>query len=104
MRNLEERKNHFFWRYLKLPEGREIFALEQGEGYKYLGVLEAGDVFQEEMKAKLTKEYFQRIWSILKSKLNGGNVVAAINDRAVPFLRWKLLTGGQESCSQIMAL
>lgn len=46
---------------MKLPEGREISALEQGEGYKYLGVLEAGDVFQEEMKAKLIKEYFQRI-------------------------------------------
>ena len=35
--------------------------MEQGEGYKYLGTLEAGDVFQEEMKAKLTEEYFQRI-------------------------------------------
>lgn len=33
---------------IKLPaEGREISALQQEEGYKYLGVLEASDVLQE---------------------------------------------------------
>jgi len=30
---------------IKLSEGREISALEQGEGFQYLSVLEAGDVF-----------------------------------------------------------
>ena len=30
---------------MKLSEGREISALEQGEGFKYLSVLEAGDLF-----------------------------------------------------------
>ena len=39
------------------------------------------------MKAKPTKKYFHRIRSILKSKLNGSNFVAAINERAVSLLR-----------------
>ena len=51
-------------------------------------MLEAGDVLQKEIQAKITKEYFHRIRSILKSKLNGGNVVAAINERAVPLLTY----------------
>ncbi|CAH3030355.1 unnamed protein product [Porites evermanni] len=70
---------------IKLPaEGREISALQQEEGYKYLGVLEASDVLQE---LKLTKEYFHRIRSILKSRLNRGYVVAAINESTVSHLR-----------------
>ena len=51
-----------------------------------LGVLDAGDVSQEEMKAKRAKEFFHRIRSILKSKLNGANVLVAINERAVSLL------------------
>ena len=30
---------------MKLSEGREISALEQGKGFKYLSVSEAGDLF-----------------------------------------------------------
>lgn len=74
---------------IKLPaEGREISALKQEEGYKYLGVLEASDVLQEELKIKLTKEYFHGIRSILKSRLNRGCVVAAINESTVSHLRY----------------
>ena len=57
-----------FFDGIKLPESREIPAVEQVEGYKYLGVPEAGDVLREGMKAKLTKECFHRIRSIAKSK------------------------------------
>ena len=60
--------------------------MEQRERYKVLGVLDAGYVSQEEMKAKRTKEFFHRIPSILKSKLNGANVLVAINERAVSLL------------------
>ena len=74
---------------IKLPaEGRDISALKQEEGYKYLGVLEASDVLQEELKIKLTKEYFHGIRSILKSRLNRGYVVAAINESTVSHLRY----------------
>lgn len=62
---------------IDLPtEEGEISALEQGEGFKCLGVL-------EELKTKLTKEYFHRIRLILKSRLNRGYVVAGINESAV---------------------
>ena len=35
------------------------------------------------MKDGVKKEYFRRVRKILKSKLNGGNVIKAINSRAV---------------------
>ena len=40
--------------------------------YKYLGVLEAGEVKQEQMKNILKREYKRRIRKVLQSKLNGG--------------------------------
>ena len=59
MRNLEEWKKLPFLTVLSyVPEGREISALEQGESYKYLCLLEAGGVLQEEKKAKLTRNIF----------------------------------------------
>ena len=73
---------------INLPaEEGEISTLEQGEGFKYLGVL-------EELKTKLTKEYFHRTRLILKSRLNRGYVVAAINESAVSHLRYS--AGGVE--------
>ena len=58
------------------------------EGYKYLGILEIDNVKHEEMKEKLKKEYIRRVRSILKSKLNGGNIIQAINARAVSIIRY----------------
>ena len=49
------------------------------EGYKYLGILEMDDICQEKMKEKVQKEYYKRVRTVLKSKLNGGNVINAIN-------------------------
>ena len=40
------------------------------------------------MKEEISKEYLRRIRKILKSKLNGGNVVSAINARAVSIIRY----------------
>ena len=49
------------------------------EGYKYLGILETDDNFQKKVKEKMQKEYYKRVRTVLKSKLNGGNVINAIN-------------------------
>ena len=49
------------------------------DGYKYLGVLEVDDRKHTEMKGKVQKEYFRRVRKIRKSKLNGGNIIKAIN-------------------------
>ena len=41
-----------------------------------------------EMKELVRKEYFRRVKKILKSKLNGGNTIKAINSRAVSIIRY----------------
>ena len=58
------------------------------EGYKYLGVLESDNVKSLEMKSMLKAEYFRRTLKILKSSLNGGNIILAINSRAVSVIRY----------------
>ena len=50
---------------INLPDGREIKSLEKGESYKYLGVLKSDVVQWEEIKKKLTKEYFRRVRKLL---------------------------------------
>ena len=49
------------------------------EGYKYLGIIKRDDICQKKMKEKVQKEYYKRVMAVLTSKLNGGNVVNAIN-------------------------
>ena len=56
---------------------------EDEEGHKYIGILERDDICQEKMKEKVQKEYYKRVSAVLKSKLNGGNVINAINIRAI---------------------
>ena len=41
-----------------------------------------------DMKENVTKEYYRRVRKILKSKLNGANVINAINTRAVAIIRY----------------
>ena len=47
-------------------------------GYKYLGVLEADQIKHEEMKDEIQTEYFRRVKRLVRSKLNGGNIITAI--------------------------
>ena len=58
------------------------------EGYKYLEILERADICQEKMKEKAQKEHHKRVKAVLKSKLNGGNVINAINTWAVATVRY----------------
>ena len=55
--------------------GKIIKLLQEGENFKYLGILEADRFLGEEMKLKVSKEYFRRLKKVLKSDLNGGNLV-----------------------------
>ena len=52
-------------------------------------MLEADDIKHGEKKEKIQKEYFRRLKTILKSKLNGGNTIKAINTRAVSIVRYR---------------
>ena len=67
-----------------MPDGKMMKNIEEG-GYKYLEILEADD---EEMKGQIKKEYIIGERNILKSKLNGGNIILAINSWAVSTVRY----------------
>ena len=43
------------------------------------------------MKLNVSKEYVRRIRKVLKSKLNGGNLVRGVNTWAVYLLRYSLV-------------
>ena len=53
------------------------------ETYKYLGILEADTIKQEEMKEKIQKEYFKRTRMLLEAKLCRRKLIKGINTRAV---------------------
>ena len=57
------------WKVERYPS---VKGLEEGDGYKYLGILEADDLKHAHMKEAISKEYLRRIRKILKSNLNGG--------------------------------
>ena len=71
---------------ISMLDGKMMKNIEEG-GYKYLGILEADGVKHEEMKDQIKKEYIRRVRIILKSKLNGGNMILAINLRAFLVVR-----------------
>ena len=73
---------------IELPDGKVIKSPQKGESYKYLGILKAEKVVGEEMKLKVSKEYFRRLKKVLKSKLKGENLVQGVNTWAVSFLRY----------------
>ena len=50
--------------------------------------MKKSDICQEQMKRSVKTEYFKRVRSALKSKLNAGNVFEAINIWAVPTARY----------------
>ena len=63
---------------IQLPNGKVIKS-QEGESYKYLGILEADTFFEEKMKLNVSKEYIRRLRKVLKSKLNDGNLVCGVN-------------------------
>ena len=65
-----------------------VKSLQEGESYKYLGILEAYKFLEEKIKLNVSKEYIRRIRKVLKSKLNSGNLVRGVNTRAVSQLRY----------------
>ena len=75
---------------ISVADGQVMNDLRDGS-YKYLGVLEADRIKSDEMKKKVTTEYIVRVKKVLKSRLNGGNIIKAINTWAVALIKY---TGG----------
>ena len=73
---------------IELPDGKVIKSLQEGESYKYLGILEADKFLEEKMKLNVSKEHIRRLRKVLKSTLNGDNLVHGVNTWAVSLLRY----------------
>ena len=73
---------------IELPDSKVIKSIQEGASYKYLGILEADKFLEEKMKLTVLKEYIRRFRKVLKSKLNGGNLVRGVNAWAVSLLRY----------------
>ena len=71
---------------ISMPDGNMMKKIEEG-GYKYPGILEAEGVKHEGMKDQIKKEYIRRVKNILQSKLNGEDIILAINSRTVSIVR-----------------
>ena len=72
---------------INLPNNN-IRGLSMEENYKYLGILQVDDIKHVQVKKKAASEYTKRVRKVLKSKLNGGNSIRAINSWAVPVIRY----------------
>ena len=73
---------------IELPDDKVIKSLQEGESYKHLGILEADKFLEEKMKLNVSKEYIRKLRKVLKSKLNGGNLVCGVNTWAVSLIRY----------------
>ena len=73
---------------IELPNGKVMKSLQEGESSKYLGILEIDKFLEEKMKLNVSKEFIRRIRKVLRSKLNGGNLVRGVNTWAVSLLRY----------------
>ena len=73
---------------IRISGNNFIKSLQENDGYKYLGVLQNDEVMEKEMKEVITKEYKRRVRKVLETKLNGGNIIKAINTWAIPVLRY----------------
>jgi len=69
-----------------LPNAQVIREVKK-DGYTYLGVLETDQIKHDEMKDKVKMEYLRWVRRVLQSKLNGGNMIGAINTWAVSLVR-----------------
>ena len=73
----------------ELPSGDRIKVINEKNGCKYLGTVEADDTKNIQVKVKLRLEYVWRVKRILRSHLNSRNVITAISARAVSIIRYR---------------
>ena len=73
---------------MEISSWKVISELESDKGYKYLGILEAGDIMHIEMKDKIKKEYYRRLRQLISSNLKGGNTIRAIKSQSVSLVRY----------------
>ena len=72
---------------IELPDRKRMREVNY-DGYKYLGVLQLDSIVNREIKEKVKIEYIRRIKKLLRSQLNGGNIIAGMNSWAVGIIRY----------------
>ena len=55
---------------IELPDGKVMKFIQEGESYKYLGILEADKFLEEKMKLNVSKEYIRRLRKVKKKSQN----------------------------------
>ena len=58
------------------------------DGYKYLGALQLDSIMNREMKEKVKSEYIGKVKKLLRSQLNGENVITRMNTWAVGIIKY----------------
>ena len=61
---------------IKAPNDKVTRSLKEDEEYKYLGILQADQIKQQEMKEKVGNEYKQRVRKLFETKQNVENIRA----------------------------
>ena len=61
-------------------------AMNEGDMYRYLDHMQAKQIKHVRMKHKLGKEYLNHTKNVLNTKLNGKNMIKAVNTYATPVL------------------
>jgi hypothetical protein len=84
--------NLFFIIFFKLLNNKNKVIMEK-KNYKYLGINQSNHIQHSIIKENLEKQFYLRIKSILKSKLNGNNLIKAVNTYAVPLLTYSFGVG-----------
>eukprot|EP00957_Ditylum_brightwellii_P075320 5723381-Ditylum_brightwellii.AAC.1 len=52
--------------------------LDDGKGYKYLGILKSSDFLMQKVKDNTIKEYYAQVRKVCKAQLLGHNTMMAI--------------------------
>ena len=71
-----------------LDENNAIDEMDEGDVYKYLGVLESSNIKHSEMKTIAIDKFKKKLKNILKTELNSRNIMTAINEYAIPVLTY----------------
>ena len=72
---------------IELPDGKRMREVNF-DGYKYLGVLQLDSIMDKEMRERLKSKYTRRVKKLLRSQLNGDNVIAGMSTWAVGIIRY----------------
>ena len=73
---------------MELPNHDNVRTLTENETYKYLGILEADNIKQVEMKEIIQKDYLRRTRKLPEKKLSSINLIKRINTWVVPLVRY----------------